>query len=132
MSLRNSFYYIIERNETGFIIGFEPSHAVFQGHFPGHPIVPGACLVQIAQELMALTRGSNVQLTAIRNLKFRQPVTPDMQVRYTLQNDKVSIENLDATDTYAQFAATYMCSHSDVQQRRNDIGCCASHASATT
>lgn len=109
MSLKNSLYHIIDYSENSYTIGFNSSHPVFGGHFPGHPIVPGACLVQIAQEL-----ASAQPFTAIRNLKFRQPVTPDMQVRITINNDKFTIGSIDSTEIYAQFAATYMCPHSDL------------------
>ena len=47
---------------------FNPSHPVFAGHFPGHPIVPGACLVQIAEDLTARLTAHPVRFTAIRNL----------------------------------------------------------------
>ncbi len=115
MSLRNSLYHIIDQGDCSFTVCFDQSHAIFGGHFPGHPIVPGACLVQIAQELKSLALGRDILFSAVRNLKFRLPVTPDIQVRYTIHDDKYQIEDLEAKEIYAQFAATYMCAHSDLQ-----------------
>lgn len=122
MSLRNSLYYIVESSEPAsveepraFTIRFDASHPVFAGHFPGHPIVPGACLVQIAQELQSELSGQPIRFTSVRNLKFRQPVTPDRIVCYTLADGKITITNTDLTETYAQFNASYMCPDSDVQ-----------------
>ena len=113
MLLQNSVYHIVSRSESSYTIRFDASHSIFAGHFPGHPIVPGACLVQIAQELLSNQTGTPILFTGIRNLKFRQPITPDMQVRYVLTDNKITIEDLEATQ-YAQFAVTYMCAHTDL------------------
>ena len=113
MSLKNSLYHIVSHNESSYTIRFNPDHPIFAGHFPGHPIVPGACLVQIAQELLSDCLGQQVNLTAIRNLKFRQPITPDMEIRYIIDENKITIEDLESTN-YAQFATTYLCAHSDL------------------
>ena len=111
MSLRNSLYYLTEQGT----IRFNASHPIFAGHFPGHPIVPGACLVQIAQEILSESTGQPMQFTAIRNLKFRQKVTPDMEVICMMNEGKFEICNLTRTEIYAQFAATYMCVDTDLQ-----------------
>lgn len=124
MSLRNSLYHIIrtERSETEsrYCIRFDALHPVFGGHFPGHPIVPGACLVQIAEELLSDSLSMPVHFTAIRNLKFRRPVTPDMLVTYSFLSsgktpDTFTIQLLTLNDIDAEFTATYMCTHSDLQ-----------------
>ena len=121
MSLRNSLYVVesrktdVESNEASFIIRFNASHPIFAGHFPSHPIVPGACLILIAEELVSEHLGQTIHFTAIRNLKFRQPVTPDMKVVVRMGEGKFEILDLSLTEVYAQFAATYLCTHSDVQ-----------------
>lgn len=121
MSLRNSLYIVEsqkikeESNEASYTIRFNASHPIFAGHFPDHPIVPGACLIQIAEELLSEHLGQTIRFTAIRNLKFRQPVTPEMKVVVRISEGKFDILNLPLTEVYAQFAATYLCTHSDVQ-----------------
>lgn len=112
MSLQNSLYYIVECNESEFTIRFDASHPIFTGHFPGHPIVPGACLVQIAEELLAAHLGQKVRFTSVRNLKFRQPITPDKEVTFTLQCQMSNIK-CQISDS-ASFTATYMCLDSDL------------------
>ena len=117
MSLRNNLYHTAG---DGFTVRFHAQHPVFGGHFPGNPIVPGACLVQIAEELLADHLGKTVVFTAVRNLKFRRPVTPDMIVTYTFQPsaktpDTYIIQLLTHNETDAEFTATYMCTHSDLQ-----------------
>lgn len=102
MLLRNNLYYIIAQDESSFTIRFDASHPIFAGHFPGHPIVSGACLLQIAEELASLQAGRTVRFMALRNLKFRLPVTPDKQVTIRINNGKIEIE-------------TYMCACADIQ-----------------
>lgn len=114
MSLLNSLYFIAESDgHGGFTIRFNAAHPVFAGHFPGKPIVPGACLVQIAEELAGHMTGHPVRLTAIRNLKFRQPVTPDQVITVSLQCELSNLKCQIAES--ANFSATYMCADSDLQ-----------------
>lgn len=112
MSLRNNLYYILTGNESEYTIRFDASHPIFAGHFPGHPVVPGACLVQIAEELLATRLGQNVRFTSVRNLKFRQPITPDQEVTLTFQC-QMSNFKCQISDS-ASFTATYMCLDSDL------------------
>ena len=121
MLLRNKLYKVeCELAGGEYLVQFDGSHPVFAGHFPGHPIVPGACLVQIAEELLSEHLGQHLRFTAIRNLKFRQPITPDKQVTYTFVLSKrtpytyiVQLSTNGAID--ADFTATYMCNNPDVQ-----------------
>ncbi len=62
----------------------------FQGHFPGHPVVPGVMIVEsMAQTSAALVletlgehaEGKVVYFMFIDNAKFRRPVTPGDQMR---------------------------------------------------
>ena len=123
MSLLNSLYDIVEsqksKEQSTFVIRFKPSHPIFAGHFPGHPVVPGAVLVQIAEELAGVFVGSTVCFNAIRNLKFRQPITPDMEVTLCIEkgaSDNTFNFHLSTFNSVnASFIVTYMCPDTDLQ-----------------
>jgi 3-hydroxyacyl-[acyl-carrier-protein] dehydratase len=53
-------------------------HPIFEGHFPGRPVVPGACLLQIVKELVSMAIGSEVSLTRADYVKFISMIGPDL------------------------------------------------------
>ena len=60
----------------------------FQGHFPGHPIMPGVLIVEALAQLAGIlafhsgvVKGSSVYFMSIEKAKFRKPVVPGDQVR---------------------------------------------------
>ncbi len=65
----------------------------FQGHFPGHPIMPGVLIIEgMAQAggIMLLNQMENPQnyvayFASIDNVKFRKPVLPGDTLRYELK-----------------------------------------------
>ncbi len=80
MMLKNDFYKIID-SESGTemlncTIGINEAHAIFEGHFPGQPVVPGACWLQIVKELLESAIDKKLQMTRADELKFLSPVDP--------------------------------------------------------
>ena len=70
------------------------NEAFFQGHFPGHPIMPGVLVIEAMAQVggVLLMRTLNVTpekklcyFTGIDRAKFRRPVLPGDQVRFELE-----------------------------------------------
>jgi 3-hydroxyacyl-[acyl-carrier-protein] dehydratase len=70
------------------------NESVFQGHFPGRPIMPGVLIVEalaqaagvLAVEALGLAgTGKLVYFMAIDGAKFRQPVEPGVLLRLEVQ-----------------------------------------------
>ncbi len=65
----------------------------FQGHFPGHPIMPGVLLLEAMAQtggVMALksnpeAKNKVIYFMSIDKAKFRKPVLPGDQVRFDLE-----------------------------------------------
>ena len=65
----------------------------FQGHFPGHPIMPGVLIIEaMAQVGGMLLMGSLddpdskvVYFMSLDNVKFRRPVKPGDQIRFEIE-----------------------------------------------
>jgi len=67
----------------------------FQGHFPGHPIMPGVLIIEAMAQvggmlLLSHFEGQNVEnkvvyFMSLDNVKFRRPVLPGDQIRFELE-----------------------------------------------
>jgi UDP-3-O-[3-hydroxymyristoyl] N-acetylglucosamine deacetylase/3-hydroxyacyl-[acyl-carrier-protein] dehydratase len=67
----------------------------FQGHFPGHPIMPGVLIIEAMAQvggmlLMGRFEGQDVEdkvvyFMSLDNVKFRRPVLPGDQIRFELE-----------------------------------------------
>lgn len=87
--LRGILYDMIQADASGATLRLLPDSPVYQGHFPGYPITPGVCLVQIALELIEEMAGRSVRLVAAKNIKFVAPVFPSdgTELRFNLSGE---------------------------------------------
>ncbi len=75
--------YFIERshyesvNKLTAEVGINREHSIFKGHFPGNPILPGACTIQILKELIELHLGRKVTLSKASNIKYLSFIDPE-------------------------------------------------------
>ena len=49
---------------------------IFKGHFPGHPVVPGACMLQIVKEVLEEALDASLRLKKADHLKFISMIDP--------------------------------------------------------
>lgn len=59
-----------------FAVEIPASGALFAGHFPGRPILPGIAHLALAERALQDLMGQDVTLAAVRVLKLRRPVLP--------------------------------------------------------
>lgn len=75
--LRGILYETVSIDTGGAVVRLLPDSPIYQGHFPGWPITPGVCLVQIALELMEEMAGqAGHDLVAAKSIKFTSPIIP--------------------------------------------------------
>jgi|WetSurMetagenome_2_1015567.scaffolds.fasta_scaffold100555_3 3-hydroxyacyl-[acyl-carrier-protein] dehydratase len=111
----------IELNVTGDIleasVRLVKEHAVFDGHFPGNPILPGVCTVQIARELLEQALERKLMLRKAGNIKylgFISPVaTPDVHFNILCNNGEpgmltASVNVTAGGNTSCSFKAVYL------------------------
>ena len=88
------------------VLSFEPKKRIagiknvtinepfFQGHFPGHPIMPGVLIIeamaQVGGVLAFLSQteqkpGSVIYFTGIDKVRFRRPVVPGDQITFEIE-----------------------------------------------
>ncbi|MGQ0649989.1 MAG: UDP-3-O-acyl-N-acetylglucosamine deacetylase [Gemmatimonadaceae bacterium] len=87
---------VIEYEEGRRVVGIKNvtiNEPFFQGHFPGHPIMPGVLIIEaMAQVGGILLMGTVpdpeskvVYFTSLDNVKWRKPVRPGDQLRFELE-----------------------------------------------
>jgi len=57
-------------------IHLDVSHSIFQGHFPGNPVVPGVCQIHMITETLSEILGNRLFLTWADNVKFLSMINP--------------------------------------------------------
>ena len=58
------------------VIKLNPEHPLYQGHFPGQPIVPGVCFLHLVKEITENIQKQSLQYTQISSVKFLSVVHP--------------------------------------------------------
>lgn len=86
---------ILELEEGKRVVGLKNvtiNEPFFQGHFPGHPIMPGVLIVEAMAQVGGMLMLGSIQepdskvvyFTSLDNVKFRKPVKPGDQLRFEL------------------------------------------------
>ncbi|HET9003265.1 MAG TPA: 3-hydroxyacyl-ACP dehydratase FabZ [Gemmatimonadaceae bacterium] len=94
---------ILEMEEKKRIVGLKNvtiNEPFFQGHFPGHPIMPGVLIIEAMAQvggilLMGQIEGYEskvVYFMSLDNVKFRRPVKPGDQLRFEI--DMIQIRGM--------------------------------------
>lgn len=70
----------IKKTEKGIeaFIHLDKNHEVFKGHFPGNPVMPGVCMIQIIKELTEEAVGKKLFLKTSSNIKFMTIINPEI------------------------------------------------------
>lgn len=101
MKLLNSLYKIVSESASGsghdYNLALDADHFIYKAHFPGEPITPGVCIMQIAVELLSLHCGQSLAIDTVKNIKFLKIISP-------VQNPDVcfSIGKVEVGDSQAE------------------------------
>lgn len=74
-------------------------HEIFEGHFPGHPVLPGVCVIQIIKELTEKSLEKKLLLSVASNVKFMTVINPEkndtvqFKIELSQSDDEVKIKN---------------------------------------
>lgn len=79
-------------------VTLQAAHFIYQAHFPGEPITPGVCVIQIAKELLEEHLQRPLAIKAIKQVKFLAVISPSQtpQVRYTFTSLQQTPDGLKA------------------------------------
>ena len=86
--LLNDFFTLdhwqMDKTSARAVLRLHPEHPIFGGHFPGRPVVPGACLLQLVEELMARVTGKDGRLNKADHIKFVSMIDPHLTAMVTM------------------------------------------------
>jgi len=86
--LLNDFFTLdhwqMDKTSARAVLRLHPEHPIFGGHFPGRPVVPGACLLQLVEELMARATGKDGRLNMADHIKFVSMIDPHLTAMVTM------------------------------------------------
>lgn len=89
MKLINDFFHIeaIETKGKDIVatINMNSAHSIYHAHFPGNPITPGVCLVQMSTELLEIGLTKHLNLQNAVKIKFKKPMAPSVRPTFTFQ-----------------------------------------------
>ena len=109
MKLLNNLYRISERETTPcsfspysfspikYDIVLEEKSFIYKAHFPGDPITPGVCIIQIAKELLEDYAHKRYTVKTIKNVKFLNVISPVTTPHVTYVFDKIVMDEASQT-----------------------------------
>lgn len=94
MILKNNLYNILSADSEAksFRIKLNPDCKIYKAHFPGKPITPGVCIIQIASELLNELMPCNRTLSMVGNAKFLSIINPLESEEVTFTFKKIAEE----------------------------------------
>ncbi|MFL9835150.1 3-hydroxyacyl-ACP dehydratase [Chryseobacterium terrae] len=96
-------------------ISLNKDHDIFKGHFPGNPVTPGVCMMQIIKDLTEKFTEKSLFLKSASNVKFMAIINPfetpdlDLQLNISENEEEIKVKNITSFgETIAlKLSATY-------------------------
>ncbi|MGI9552102.1 MAG: 3-hydroxyacyl-ACP dehydratase [Aurantibacter sp.] len=93
----NSF----ESNEVEVVatVSLNKDHEIFEGHFPGNPVMPGVCMIQMVKELTERATEKSLFLSNCSNIKFMAIIDPEknqlltLKINYKEEDGTIKVKN---------------------------------------
>ena len=86
MRLTGDFFHIVSTEvlADGFAcrVHLRAEHPIYRVHFPGNPVTPGACLMQMATELLEAQQGRPLRLHRAVNIRFKKTIGNEAELTF--------------------------------------------------
>jgi 3-hydroxyacyl-[acyl-carrier-protein] dehydratase len=113
--LLNDLYIIESLEGDGNLIRVQvklmPEHAIFKGHFPGQPVLPGVCMLAMITEIIGVHQQSQFRISEGPMIKFLRMIDPQknpviqLEIHYQTTSEAISASGriYFASDTFMKF-----------------------------
>jgi 3-hydroxyacyl-[acyl-carrier-protein] dehydratase len=92
-----------EEHSVKAVLELNPSHDIFKGHFPGTPVVPGVCMLQMVKEVLENILEKETKLKNAAHIKFLTVINPQETTIIQLDLKYSHVENKEASITASLF-----------------------------
>ena len=100
--LQNDFFYFTalqtEGNVAKTVLEINAAHQIFKGHFPGNPVVPGVCMMQMVKEVLEELIEAKTRLLKAGDMKFLAVINPgvhrfvDLDITHSIDNGNIKVD----------------------------------------
>jgi 3-hydroxyacyl-[acyl-carrier-protein] dehydratase len=117
--LLSDFYFVLSNTCTDTTVSasirFNRDHPIFNGHFPGNPIVPGVCMLEIVRQLVEQSTNTKLLISEGDNIKFLNMIDPgqyetvqvDVNFKQSTGNYAVNATIISGELTFFKFTGTF-------------------------
>jgi 3-hydroxyacyl-[acyl-carrier-protein] dehydratase len=86
------------------------AHRIFEGHFPGQPVVPGVCMIQMIKEILETSIDKKTRLIKSDQVKFLAMIDPrlDQSIKATLKYNITNNEEIHVTASLANDTTIFL------------------------
>ena len=78
--LIEEFYQIVSTKDEGSelvsTVSLNKDHEIYKAHFPGNPITPGVCIVEILKAIICKKFAKELMFNQVSNIKFLKVISP--------------------------------------------------------
>jgi len=104
------------QDEINATVTINKNHAVFTGHFPGNPVMPGVCMIQMIKELVEKGLNKTLFMKQSSNIKFMALINPEvnsvlnLHISLSYSDDQIKVKNTTKMDEVIalKFSGTYI------------------------
>src|SRR4051812_37699267 len=75
------------------VLSIDRHNEIFDGHFPGQPVLPGVCMMQVIKELVEADVKQKLVLYQADNMKFLSVIDPTVHSEVNAHASYVKNEN---------------------------------------
>lgn len=97
MLLENRYYQLVSQEIAGergaFHVRLLPECAIYQGHFPGNPICPGVCQIEMIKECATLLTGKDLRIRSVAQCRLTALASPTVCPELEVEVLTSSVEN---------------------------------------
>lgn len=103
---------------TCYAVCLNANHSIYEAHFPGNPITPGACIVQMCVEILSHYTGKELSLASLVNAKFLRPICPVTEKKYSIYITS-KLEDVEYSANFTIRDADEVCARMKLICRKN-------------